>query len=184
MATYDVRRVLRVPGRLCINPTNLANAFPCGGTDLGAVRGIELRQDAPYYALTAEEFGFEPVEYLERGTVWGLSCVLRGWDANAIATLFPNTSTGTTTGEKVIAEPGSVRAGIVISGRSVKLAFVPDNADGAPTVLLYKALPLIAVPFQIDLSRHQEMVLTVAFVGIRDASARVMAMGMRRDLTL
>ncbi len=37
MGTTDVSQVLRVPGRLCINPTNLATAWPHGGTGLGVV---------------------------------------------------------------------------------------------------------------------------------------------------
>ena len=57
MATAATRNILRIPGRLCVGPTDLTTAFPHGGTALGVTRALEFRFGYRTYNATAEEFG-------------------------------------------------------------------------------------------------------------------------------
>ena len=67
MATARVRDILRIPGRLVINPTNLNSAFPHGGTELGLTRDAEMRFGITTSLVTAEEWGQAPVEAVYTG---------------------------------------------------------------------------------------------------------------------
>lgn len=194
MATDDPRRVLRVPGRLAIAPSNLSLVWPHGGTGLGAVNGVRLKRFGGCWPATAEAKGGAPVEYLEAGESWALAATVRTDQDDAIRRIFPNTSVGTTSQRRVVSAPGSVHAGDWVSDRSVVLVFTPDGAThaksatapdvDAPFVLLYRALPLIAADVEIPLELGEDFAIDVVFHGIPDSSERVMAMGRRPDLTL
>lgn len=194
MAADDARTVLRVPGRLSYGCTDLTAAWPHGGTGLGATRALVLAHTGSSYPVTAEAFGGEPVEYLESGELWGMGCFLRGYDYDALGVLFPNTATGTTSQERVVSAPGSVKAGSWASARSVKLVFTPEGSTHAaaadtpdapgPFVILYRAIPMLRESFELALERRQEFQFPALFQGIRDASSRIMAFGPRGDLSL
>lgn len=194
MATVDARKVLRAPGRLAYGCTNLALAWPHGGTGLGNVRGIVLRYARTDFRVTAEEFGFEPVEVIQGGESWSVGAVLRDADDDAYSKLFPNTAAGTTTQHKVVTAPGSVRAGALGSARGVVLVFTPEGATHAkaaatpdvavPFVVLYRAIPMVEESAEVALTRSADVALPAIFVGIRDSSDRMLAMGRRADLTL
>ena len=62
MSTGSVRDVLRVPGKLVINPTDITAAFPHGGTELGLTRDSEMRFGIKTELVHAEEWGNQPVE--------------------------------------------------------------------------------------------------------------------------
>lgn len=194
MGTVDVRRVIRAPGRLAINPTNLAQAWPHGGTGLGATNKVMLISYGASYPVTIEAFGGEPVEHLEKGEVWGLGFHMRAWDPNALATLFPNTSVGSVSQKRGVSAPGAVKAGQWISDRSVKLVFTPEGATHAqsatqqdvdvPFVVLYKALPLLQAQAELVLARTDELKVPALFMGIRNASSQILEMRPRADITL
>lgn len=194
MATDDPRKVLRVPGRLAIGPTDLTLAWPHGGTGLGAVRGVRLKRFGGLWPATSEAHGGAPVEYLEAGESWALACTVRTHQDDVIRRIFPNTASGTTSQRRVVSAPGSVHAGDWVSGRSVVLVFTPEGATqaksatatdaDAPFVVLYRALPLLAADIEIPLELGEDYALDVVFQGIPDSSGRVLAMGPRVDLTL
>lgn len=194
MGTVDVRRVIRAPGRLAINPTNLALAWPHGGTGLGATNKVVLISYGASYPVTIEAFGGEPVDYLEKGEVWGMGFIVRAWDPTALATIFPNTSVGAVSQKRGVSAPGTVRAGNWVSDRSVKLVFTPEGATHAqsstqqdvdvPFVVLYKALPLLQAQAELMFSRTEELKVPALFMGVRDASARTVVIRPRADISL
>ena len=183
MSIPNIDDILRVPGRLCIDPTNLAIAYPHGGIGIGVIRNILVKQASVSYSVTAEEFGKETVDMVYGGETWVLGAVLRSYDKDAIQKLFPNTSLGVS-GQRVISHPGATREGHLLSSRTVKLLFSPDDTTNHPMVLLHKAAPLVEETAEFNLSLAQELGLAIMFVGLRDASNRVIAIGIGSDLTL
>lgn len=145
MAAYDVRELLHVPGRLSIDPTDgdLTGTWPFGGTGLGAVKGVMLDNELKEpVAVTAEEWGGPPVEFPQPGEAWVLAAFLRGADEDAVGMLFPNTSTGATSGRTKIELGGARQAGRRMTDLAVKLVFTPDDTKNARAVCLYSAVPM------------------------------------------
>ena len=87
-------------------------------------------------------------------------------------------------GDKVLNWPGTNRGGYQLSGRSVKLVFTADRQTEHPSLLIYKAIPLYAEFEALRLTILSELTMPAVFLGIRDASSRVAAMGLLSDLTL
>jgi hypothetical protein len=183
MAQSNVVNVLYTPGKLCKNPTNLALPFPHGGTELGLVRQVVIARTHTEARITAEEFGSEVVENIYLGEVWTVGFRLRTYDNDAIADLFPNTTVGTS-GNRVISHPGSNRAGRLESQDAVKLCFSPLNAETHPMLLMYRAIPMLEETVEFNVSMAEPLEFGCIFLGIRDGTNRVIAFGMKGDLTL
>ncbi len=186
MATRDVRNVLRVPGRLIMNPTDLSIDAPHGGTELGLVRDAEFRLGIKTSVVTAEEFGVQPIEYVYAGEAAVMAAVLREFDEDAIQAIFPDTAPGmcgpiSTISYDVNDDP---RAGRFLSAQSFSLLFSPRSLDRHPMILLYKVIPLVEESSLLNLSLSEELGIGVMFHCIPDASGRVYSIGHRGDLTL
>lgn len=188
MALPNVQDVLQVPGRLSYNPTSLSLDYPHGGTALGIVRQISVRPAVAHQEIKAEEFGVETVDILYIGEAWVLTAILRSFDNDMLGVVWANTKTPGTSGKRTVEYPGTgaspVRAGSLVSNRSVKLVFTPDDTQHHPMLILYRALPMIQESTEISLALNLKFEIAVAFVGIRDASGRIVAFGMKEDLTL
>lgn len=181
MSTPNVRDVLRVKGRLSFNPTNVASgSYPWGGTSLGVVSRVYAVPSKAVYLVRAEEYGGVPTEGVEAGESWILRTRLESWDYDALAKIFPSVAAGTTTQHAVVTGPSNV--GGVLSDRSVKLLFTPDDEDRHLMVLFYKALPVAdgEMPFKAD----ERWGLAVDWHAIYDASSRLYQIGRRQDLSL
>lgn len=188
MATANIGDVLKLPGRLCANPTDLSLAFPHGGTALGLTRAAEFRFGIQTSLVTAEEWGQQPVEAVYTGDVAVFGCVLREWDDDAIGAVFPNTGTGDISGNRTILGRvdgvGVNRAGYLFSSQSLVLLFSPRSVDRHPMVLIRKALPMPDETAMIQASLAQEFGIGVVFQAIPDATDRTYDIGKREDLTL
>jgi len=194
MAADDPRRLLRVPGRLAFGCDDLTAAWPHGGTGIGSAIGVQLQSQGGSFPITSEAMGGEPVEFIERGQIWGLACTLRSWVDDVLDLIFPNTSAGTTTQRQVIADPGTVRAGNWMSGRGVVLVFTPEGAThaksatapdvDAPFAVLYRAIPLIQESAELRLEQDAFLGVPALFAGIRDGSGRTIKIGPRKDIAL
>jgi hypothetical protein len=188
MAVADVGDVLKLPGRLCINPTDLSLDFPHGGTALGLTRAAEFRFGIQTSIVTAEEWGQQPVEAVYAGASAVFGCVLREWDNDAISAIFPNTGTGTISGDSTILGRvdgvGVNRAGHLFSAQALVLLFSPRSVDRHPMVLVRKALPMPDETAMIQASLAQEFGIGVVFQAIPDSSDRTYDIGARGDLTL
>lgn len=184
MASADVRKVLRVPGRLCAAPTDLSTAFPHGGTALGIVRDLAFRPNLKQRRVTAEEFGGEIVETIIGGESCVLACVLRGMDNDAVTKAFLNTSAGSSSGDRTIQYPGSSRAGTLGSSRSFKLLFSPRDTTNHHGLILYNAIPLVAESAELQLAIGQEMGIAVVFVAYRTSTPNLYQIAKLADMTL
>ena len=204
MSAPDVRKIIRIAGRLCINPTDISDSevFPFSGTALGITRDAELRFNVQTRLVKAEEFGSQVVEAVTAGESALFAFVLREFDNDALATVFPNTATGTTTGnvtiEGRVSGVGVNRSGYLLSNKAVKLLFAPrvENTvptagsttnlplDEQPMVLIRKAIPMIEETAMLQLSLKQELGIGVLFQAIPDSSGRLYDVGRRGDLTL
>ena len=189
MSARDINQVLQSPGRLCINPTDLTIAFPHGGTELGAVYRAYCQQTTGYFDVHAEEFGGAIVESIWSGENFAFGAILRQWDETAIGTVFPNTVTGSTTarvGLKHWSDAASpVRPGHLLSGRSVKLLFSPDDPVNCRAVILYRALPKVTESLTLALRLNERQEIPVLFVAIPDAaSSRVARVDFLKELSV
>jgi hypothetical protein len=181
--TPNPRDILRSPGRLSYGATSLATAYPHGGTALGIVRAIAAAPNERFVDVIAEEYGGETVERLFMGQSWTISAILRSFDPAALALVAPNSTTGTVSQERIVTEPGTVRAGHPRATAGVKLVFSPDAPD-APYLVLYRAIPSIEASATLQFGRSVETELAIVFTGARDASGRMIAWGRSEDISL
>ena len=184
MSLPNVQNALRNKGNFCFNPTDLSLAYPHGGTGLGLINKVVVKPMKTNYMIRAEEFGNEVTDVIDGGQSWLITATLRSFDDNAISKIFPNTSIGSKSKTRVINHSGAVRAGSLISSRSIVLIFSPEDIQRNPMVIFYKALPLIDETSEFNFNLDTEFALGVQFVAIRDNSERVEAIGKRDDLSL
>ena len=190
MRSRKLNQALKNPGRLCINPTDLSIAFPHGGTDLGLVRVIRAVPAYVYTKILAEEFGFRMVEAIRTKPAWAVAAILRGFDDNAIETVWPVSTIGAATGERIIQEGKRAddtvhREGLRLSENEVVLCFSPDQLEAHRMVLFQKAIPMIDEAAALDFATAADNETPVVFVAYpsQDAEAPVQ-IGFRDDLSL
>lgn len=133
MPTTDQTALLRIPGRIVINPTNLAAAFPHGGTYLGGSTKIALAVSRFSSEVSEEAFGRKVMlDALDLGESWGVFGTLVAPDQGQMQRFFMSGGeVGASTGEVGIVYPGvSPGAGVNqvgtwLGGRAVKFLFAP-----------------------------------------------------------
>lgn len=189
MAAANVQDVLRVPGRLVKDPTDITADFPHGGTELGLTRDAEMRFGIRTALVTAEEWGQQAVESIYAGESAVFAAVLREWDNDAIALMFPNTGTGPTSeANKTIlgrvSGAGVNRAGYLLSTQSAVILFSPLAVDRHPMVIIRKAIPMVEETSMLSLSLAEELGIGVVWQAIPNATGQVYDIGRREDLTL
>jgi hypothetical protein len=187
MATSDIRNILKGGGRLVKDPTSVSGSFPHGGTELGIVRAIEFVPEVQTQEIIAEEWGGARVEDVMLGERAILVGILRTYDADALASLFPNTAAGA--GGRLIngRVKGTVKAGERIGpARSVKLLFVANAPTRDPSLLIYRALPRVDSSARLGLVLSAEWGLPFAFEATPDdnAAGRIYQMGKLADLSI
>jgi hypothetical protein len=189
MAVVNYTTALRTPVKLCASPTDLSTAFPHGGTALGLAARVKIKPQALLSPITAEEFGGTVIDHIYCGEKTLVSCVLRGWDADAISTVFPNSTVGTVRGKRYIRwEPGTSgqnKPGYRLSSKAVKLFFSPESVNYGPGLLVYEALPAWDEAAEISMTDDDEAVLPVAFWAVPAATTgRAYEYGFARDLNI
>lgn len=187
MATANVRNILKIPGRLIKDPTNLAAASPYGGTELGLASSILFKPRAKHVPITAEEFGGAVAEVLYGGDSCLLAATLRGLDNDAASAVFVDTATGSPSGDTVPrsrAATDATRAGIKLSANSLTLLFAPKAPLRQPAILIRDAIPVITEETEIALSQGAEFSVPVLFYGIPDGSNRSWEIAKLKDITL
>jgi len=193
MATQNPESVFRVPARLCKNPTDLALAYPHGGTALGMIAQIIFQPNALYVDITAEEFGGTLVDRIYAGEEPVLSCTLRGWDADIMGAAFPNStfairSDGRVSKDRKIRyEPkvaGLKYPGYLMSGVSFPLLVSPIAAEFHPGVLFYNVAPAWDADAELVFKDGNELVLKIDFACLPDTTGRCYNVGKLIDLVL
>ncbi|RKY16665.1 MAG: hypothetical protein DRQ55_17525 [Planctomycetota bacterium] len=185
MASPATRNILRVPGKIVKDPTDLSAADPYGGTVLGDVHQITVRLKSQSYVLTAEEWGGAPWEVIHAGYPLFLAATLRGIDNDAMAAIFPDTVTGDPSGEtNVRFRVDNGRAGTLLSTKSMKLLFVPNASLRHRAIILRDAVPVAAEDASWGLNASEEQVTNVVWYAIPDKTNRVAEMAFIKDLAL
>ena len=186
MATARARDVLKIPGKLVKDPTDLAAAYPYGGTELGLYRSVVFNPGMSYRPILAEEHAMAAVEVLVGEMAPTVACTLRSYDDDAIAAIFPQQAAGGTSGHKVISwkATGTGRAGTRVSQSSMKLLFVPNAPIRHPAIYIPDAMPAIAEDASVALSSGSEWGVNIVFHCRPDATDRLALAGRIVDLTL
>lgn len=188
MAATATSRVIRSPGRLVVNPQDSfgsnAVAFPYGGTEVGKVNLVVLQPIGTGLRIESEA-GYT-TDILESAERWVMSCLLRGWDNDALRYLRPEFwSEGDETQHAVVTVPGSQRPGASATSRAVKLALIPDDPVHNPGFILYRAVPDWSDGAEFAFQRQAELGIPMVFECIREhPSARVLQIGRIADLEL
>lgn len=183
MAAPTAQSVIRAPGKLVKDPTSLTGAYPYGGTELGVVRTMEFRPNVRVTVLRAEEWK-RPVAHIVTGEEAAMAGVLRSWDADMLALLFPNTRTGATTGKPAVeglANSGN-RAGFRLEARALKLLFAPDAVDYVPMVLIYRAVAVIDAAASMAMRITEEWGTPFMFAATPDSEGRDYRVMFKDDL--
>ena len=175
MTTPSALQALHNVGRLSAalegQTFNFATAYPHGGTALGLVRDVQVRRTEGRELIVAEEFGIEVVDELYTGEAWLVAFALRGWDNDAIGTLFPNTAAGTTAKQTGVLYPGTdVPPGSLKAANAVKLLFTPDDTSNHQAVYLPNAIPEVGEELEIDMGRSNEVLIVCGFRALRDGA--------------
>ena len=187
MATANPRNIRRFRGRIAWAPTSLTAAFPHGGTELGVIRDATFKPGFKYEEIRAEEYGNVPTEYVYDGSHGVFMAVLRGFDNDALSTIFPDTTTGSATGDQILRADvsGSVTlAGTLISTNSGILVVSPNSPETEEFLVLYNAMPMVEAQAQLQYKASEEVGMAVVFGASPDATGRQWNIGKRRDLSL
>ncbi len=179
-----IDRSLRVPGRLCADPTAIGT-FPHGGKDLGEARRISFFPgQAPSRPIIGEEYGGEPLDYIVRHQAPYMMCLMRGFPSNMMELAFP---AGAGSGSSsTVSYPGAAAAdqGYLGSTRAVKLLFSPQDTTNHLAVVLYEAVPLFEESTQMQMMVTEELGLAVVFRALRTAAGKVCEIGRLGSISL
>ena len=186
MSTAVANEILHVPGHLIKNPTNLTAPPDFGGTELGNTAEIVLRVVHRSLELRGEEYASEIVEIIEGSDDIAIACFLRGFDKDALTTIFRNSSISTKTDKPIITWPGATAPSTLGSSKAFKLLFAPDSTEAVPGLILYNAIPLVQevaeMRFAFDLS--DELGVPVIFRAIRNTPGKLAQMALLEDMSL
>ena len=181
MADPQATSIPRVHGKLILSPTNNndpGNNF--GGTVLGAVRRVRFEPGYDQFNVV-DEFHSQVNEviHLQRNCLLGL--LLRGWDADALNTLFPGYVSSS--GEDIVRFPGGFESGNKTSGRTVKILYAARRSEH-PSVILYKAFPLLEPALELRKSILNDLEIPVFFLATRDILGKLGEIGPIAGLTI
>jgi len=185
MATDYPYDAIRVPSKLCKGPTAIST-FPHGGTALGMIARMAFSPNALYADVTAEEYGGTPIERIYAGEQPTFTCILRGWDADAIRYNFPNTTLGTH-GRLLKFAPGVAgqnRPGYLGTSMSYKLLVSPIAESFHPGLVLYNAVPAWNSDSEMYFKSEGELFLRLEFLCLPDSTGRVYQIGKLLDISL
>ena len=185
MAAGNVSRIIRAPGRIVIDPTNLSNAYPHGGTEVGKSNLCVVQSTGTPFRVESEGLG-EATDILESEKRYVFSCFMRGWDDDGVLKWFSNASVVSTgaTQHARFTEPGTRVPGESTSTRSVILLYVPDDLIHSMAVLVYNGIPDWAEGLELALQRGTEFGLPIAVDCMRDTNNNMIQMGRFADLSL
>lgn len=184
MAAGSAARVLRAPGRLVVDPTDLGIAFPYGGTQVGLVRQVALQTLGANFRVESEMLG-EATDVLESPNRYVMACLLRGWDDDAMRLLVAdNYDAGAVSGHAVITVPNRQRPGASGLARARTLLYAPDDPVNAPALLIYRGIPEWGGGSALSFSRSEELGMPLAVECLRSDTGKILQLGRLADLTL
>jgi len=185
MAAGSATRVLRAPGKLVVNPSDLALDYPYGGVEVGKTRLVVLASFGSAVRIECEGLGGDASDVLERTNRYVFSCFLRGWDDDAVEQFFAdNFVQGSVSGHALFREPGVRAPGASALSRAVALLYVPDDAVHNPSALIYRGVPDWSDGAELAFQRGEELGIPLAVDCLRGATGKIIEVGRLVDLTL
>ena len=113
-----------------------------------------------------------------------IQCVLRGWDADAIAAVNPNTSASGSTIDSLVSGSGKNRPGYTMGNQSMVLLFEPDDTTNNRMILFRKCVALPKASMEVQMKMKIEAVIAAVFYAVPDSSGRVAHIGLKANLTI
>ncbi len=183
MAARDPNTILRLRGRLSSGATTIANDFPHGGTALGDVRDLAFHPNIRTFPIPAEEHGMAITQGIYEGTDAVFVAVLRSFDSDAIAAIFPDSFAGAVSGERVIrGETDTIPSGRMLAQDAITLLFTPESPEHHPFILIHNALPVVDSAQVLQLHAGTELGMLVSFMAMPNTAGQMWQVGRRRDL--
>ena len=184
MAIKNVLDVLLNPGVLYHTPTDLSDDPGGFGTALGMIQEVQVKRTVTNVPLQAVEFA-TVTEYTYAGESWLLACTLRGWDNDAIGTVFEASSLGSVSGKRLVTHDPDTRPAVLASSRAVPLLFVPFDRTHGLACYFRNAIPItveeVIMPFDPD----EESIVAVVFHAIPDSdSDPAVQLGILADMSI
>jgi len=136
----------------------------------------------------AEEWGGVVTRAFYAGERPFMASILREFDNDALNNIFPNTTAGSSSGDRRIRfEPGvsgQNRSGYDLTGKALVLLFSPRAVDRHPHILLYYAIPAIDETARLQMALSEEIGIAAVFWAGIDTQYRCYNVGKREDLSL
>lgn len=184
MASGNVARVLRAPGTVYINPTNLGEDAPNYGTEIGKTNVVAMQTLGTQFRVWSEGYG-EATDILEANHEVVVSMFVRGWDDDAVELLLPDGyELGATSGHATFAIPGSAVPGASALARAVSVLYIPDDVLQVPALLVYRGVPDWTEGAELAFQRGSELGLPISFDCLRDGNDNILRIGRLADLSL
>lgn len=163
MSDLDPLRVLNVPGRWVLAPTDLSADFPYGGTAIGYVGGSTINLNKRYEPIETDEYGLRRVDMVEMPSTATLGFILRQWDDDVYRQVFSTTSSASEDYRRI--DGGAYLVPRLLAGDSIsrRILFVPDDMEN-PAFIAYRAAPMLDQTANINLSLNTELNLAMIFM--------------------
>ena len=122
---------------------------------------------------------------LEADKRFAFSCMLRGWDDDAVDLLMNDGDTaGAVSGHRSWSAPGTRTPGQSALGRAVILLYVPDDPIHVPALLVYSAVPQVEPAVEITFQRQTELAVPFSAECFEDGNGNILTIGRFADLSL
>lgn len=178
MAQSNINALLRVPGRLCLAPSNMSGSFPFGGTDLGLVADVVVVPGQVTKELREEGLGVVTKHGIGLGEAVKIRLAVRSLEQGHGSHFFV-AATGDVTGEEsIIHNPVANPPGGVVA--TVSLMFCPFD-ETQDFVWLPAAAPHVDEAAELAKSIRREGFFFAVFDATPRASDGLAAIHARKE---
>lgn len=184
MARGNPAHIVRAPGRIVVNPTDLSQPYPFGGVEVGLTMGVRLQPLGSSFRVLSEGLG-EATDQLEGNIRWVFAFVVRNWDDDAVRLFYSGGySEGPVTRHALLSEPGFTTPGASALPRALTVLYVPDDRVNVNAALIYRGVPEWPEGADIAFERGVDQMLPVALECFRDSNNRIHRVGRLADFSL
>jgi len=159
--TYpDINEIMQQAGFLFWEPSAL-DVEANWGTKLGFVeKGVDFDFGHNFGILSGEEKGEEPLYKIYLGQTPSVTAILKNYNADVIARLFPGLTSGSAVTSPGTILPGADLFNVLYTGH---LLFVPDDTINHNCILLQKASPCIISTAKVMHSQSTPSAFPIVF---------------------
>lgn len=175
-------KVIRAPGRLVVNPTDLGVAYPFGGIEIGLTKSVVVQSLGSLFRVQNEGLG-EATDVVEANNRWVVGLFVRGFDDDALTHLLADhADVGAVSGHTHLIVPNRAQPGTSALPRAKKFLYYPEDPINVPSLLVYRGIPDLADNAEIAFQRGQEFGFPMAIECLRGDSGRILEIGRLADL--